>query len=218
MAGDQGGQPGAIAALRPVDVSSTGGPPSGTRADEVFRSRGFRRPRRGCDATWPTRRAESPHGARRAAVRQKSAPSLEALSAAVPPRGSVDLVEGLEILARNARSVRREDKPTTSRTSLPLRRILDREPRLAGLMADTELPRPGVALLDRLGPRVARITARVAQDRPDGPAAAPVRVARLAELAAAAAARSPASTPVGHTGRMTGSATPAGSRAPESCR
>jgi F-type H+-transporting ATPase subunit delta len=83
-------------------------------------------------------------------------PSLEAVSAAVAVRWSrpVDLVDALETLARNATlgSAEKDGRLDDVEDELfRFGRILDREPRLAGLLADTDTPVDGrVALLDRL--------------------------------------------------------------------
>jgi F-type H+-transporting ATPase subunit delta len=82
--------------------------------------------------------------------------SLEALSAAVAARWSrpIDLVDALETLARNATLGAAEKGGRLDDVEDELfrfGRILDREPELAGLLADTETPAEGrVALLDRL--------------------------------------------------------------------
>ena len=83
-------------------------------------------------------------------------PSLEALSAAVAARWSrpVDLVDALETLARNATlgAAEKGDRLDDVEDELfRFGRILDREPELGGLLADTATPTDGrVALLDRL--------------------------------------------------------------------
>jgi F-type H+-transporting ATPase subunit delta len=83
-------------------------------------------------------------------------PSLEAVSAAAAVRWSrsVDLVDALETLARNATlgSAEKDGRLDDVEDELfRFGRILDREPRLAGLLADTDTPVDGrVALLDRL--------------------------------------------------------------------
>lgn len=83
-------------------------------------------------------------------------PSLEVVSAAVAERWSrpVDLVDALENLARNATlgSVEKDGRLDDVEDELfRFGRILDREPQLAGLLADTGTPVDGrVALLDRL--------------------------------------------------------------------
>jgi F-type H+-transporting ATPase subunit delta len=83
-------------------------------------------------------------------------PSLEALSAAVAARWSrpMDLVDALEILARNATlgvAEKGERLDDVEDELFRFGRILDREPELGGLLADTGTPADGrVALLDRL--------------------------------------------------------------------
>jgi F-type H+-transporting ATPase subunit delta len=82
--------------------------------------------------------------------------SLEALSAAVAARWSrpLDLVDALETLARNATLGAAEKGGRLDDVEDELfrfGRILDREPELAGLLADNGTPVEGrVALLDRL--------------------------------------------------------------------
>jgi F-type H+-transporting ATPase subunit delta len=82
--------------------------------------------------------------------------SLEALSAAVAARWSrpLDLVDALETLARNATLgvAEKGDRLDDVEDELfRFGRILDREPELAGLLADNGTPVEGrVALLDRL--------------------------------------------------------------------
>jgi len=83
-------------------------------------------------------------------------PALEAVAAAVAARWSrpVDLVNALESLARNAAlgSADKGDRLDDVEDELfRFGRILDREPELAGLLADTGRPLEGrLGLLDRL--------------------------------------------------------------------
>jgi F-type H+-transporting ATPase subunit delta len=85
-----------------------------------------------------------------------SRPTVEAVSAAVAARWSrsVDLVDALEHLARNAVLASAEKTGRLDEVEDELfrfGRILDREPELAGLLADTGAPEAGrAALLDRL--------------------------------------------------------------------
>jgi F-type H+-transporting ATPase subunit delta len=83
-------------------------------------------------------------------------PALEAVAAAVAERWSrpVDLVHALEALARNAAlgSAEKSDRLDEVEDELfRFGRILDGQPELAGLLADTSRPLDGrTALLDRL--------------------------------------------------------------------
>jgi F-type H+-transporting ATPase subunit delta len=83
-------------------------------------------------------------------------PALEAVAAAVAERWSrpVDLVNALEALARNAAlgSAAKSNRLDEVEDELfRFGRILDREPELAGLLADTSRPLDGrTALLDRV--------------------------------------------------------------------
>jgi len=85
-----------------------------------------------------------------------SRPSMEAVSAAVSARWSrpLDLIDALETLARNATLSAAEKNGRLDDVEDELfrfGRVLDREPELAGLLADTGTPTDGrVALLDRL--------------------------------------------------------------------
>jgi F-type H+-transporting ATPase subunit delta len=85
-----------------------------------------------------------------------SRPSLEAVSAAVSARWSrpLDLIDALETLARNATLSAAEKNGRLDDVEDELfrfGRVLDREPELGGLLADTGTPADGrVALLDRL--------------------------------------------------------------------
>jgi F-type H+-transporting ATPase subunit delta len=85
-----------------------------------------------------------------------SRPSLEAVSAAVSARWSrpLDLIDALETLARNATlsAAEKNDRLDDVEDELfRFGRVLDREPELGGLLADTGTPADGrVALLDRL--------------------------------------------------------------------
>src|SRR5690349_22088458 len=85
-----------------------------------------------------------------------SRPTVEAVSAAVSARWSrsVDLVDALEHLARNAVLASAEKTGRLDEVEDELfrfGRILDREPELAGLLADAGAPEAGrTALLDRL--------------------------------------------------------------------
>jgi F-type H+-transporting ATPase subunit delta len=87
---------------------------------------------------------------------QVERPTLEAVVAAVGARWSrpMDLVDGLETMARNALLGTAEKDGTLDDVEDELfrfGRILDREPELAGLLADADTPADGrVALLDRL--------------------------------------------------------------------
>ena len=87
---------------------------------------------------------------------QLERPTLEAVDAAVAARWSrpMDLVDGLETMARNALLGSAEKDGTLDDVEDELfrfGRILDREPELAALLADTGTPADGrVALLDRL--------------------------------------------------------------------
>lgn len=87
---------------------------------------------------------------------QLDRPTLEAVAAAVAARWSrpVDLVNALESLARNAVLASAEKGGRLDDVEDELfrfGRILDREPELSGLLADTARPLDGrIALLDRL--------------------------------------------------------------------
>ena len=87
---------------------------------------------------------------------QLQRPTLEAVAAAVAARWSrsIDLVDGLETIARNAVLGAAEKAGTLDEVEDELfrfGRILNGEPELAGLLADTGTPADGrVALLDRL--------------------------------------------------------------------
>ena len=87
---------------------------------------------------------------------QLERPTLEAVNAAVAARWSrpMDLVDGLETMARNALLGSAEKDGTLDDVEDELfrfGRILDREPELAGLLADTGTPVEGrIGLLDRL--------------------------------------------------------------------
>jgi F-type H+-transporting ATPase subunit delta len=102
-----------------------------------------------------------PEAARRDLVQrllgaQLERPTLEAVDAAVAARWSqpMDLVDGLETMARNALLGSAEKDGTLDDVEDELfrfGRILDREPELAGLLADTGTPVEGrIGLLDRL--------------------------------------------------------------------
>jgi F-type H+-transporting ATPase subunit delta len=137
-------------------------------------------------------------------------PTLEAVTAAVAARWSrsIDLVDGLELLARNALLGSAEKTGRLDEVEDELfrfGRILDREPRLAGLLADTDAPADGrTALLDQvLGGKVAGVSAtllRQAVRLPRGRHLDDV-AEELAELAAARRQRSIArvTTPVALT-------------------
>jgi F-type H+-transporting ATPase subunit delta len=87
---------------------------------------------------------------------QLERPTLEAVAAAVTARWSrpMDLVDGLETMARNALlgSAEKDGKLDDVEDELfRFGRILDREPELAALLADVGTPADGrIALLDRL--------------------------------------------------------------------
>jgi F-type H+-transporting ATPase subunit delta len=87
---------------------------------------------------------------------QLERPTLEAVAAAVTARWSrpMDLVDGLETMARNALlgSAEKDGKLDDVEDELfRFGRILDREPELAALLADVGTPAEGrIALLDRL--------------------------------------------------------------------
>jgi F-type H+-transporting ATPase subunit delta len=133
--------------------------------------------------------------------------TLEAVVAAVAARWSqsVDLLDGLEALGRNALLAAAEKTGRLDDVEDELfrfGRILDREPQLAALLADTGAPAEGrVALLDRLlAGKVAGVTAallRQAVVLPRGRRLDAV-AEELAELAAARRQRSIArvTTPV----------------------
>ena len=121
-------------------------------------------------------------------------PALEAVAAAVAERWSrpVDLVNALESLARNAAlgSAEKSDRLDEVEDELfRFGRILDREPELAGLLADTSRPLDGrTALLDRvLGGKVTPTTATLLQQAVALPRGRHLDVIaeELAELAAA---------------------------------
>jgi F-type H+-transporting ATPase subunit delta len=121
-------------------------------------------------------------------------PALEAVAAAVAERWSrpVDLVNALEALARNAAlgSAEKSDRLDEVEDELfRFGRILDREPELAGLLADTSRPLDGrTALLDRvLGGKVTSTTATLLNQAVALPRGRHLDVIaeELAELAAA---------------------------------
>jgi len=121
-------------------------------------------------------------------------PALEAVAAAVAERWSrpVDLVNALEALARNAAlgSAEKNDRLDEVEDELfRFGRILDREPELAGLLADTSRPLDGrTALLDRvLGGKVTSTTATLLNQAVALPRGRHLDVIaeELAELAAA---------------------------------
>ena len=121
-------------------------------------------------------------------------PALEAVAAAVAERWSrpVDLVNALEALARNAAlgSAEKSDRLDEVEDELfRFGRILDREPELAGLLADTSRPLDGrTALLDRvLGGKVTPTTATLLNQAVALPRGRHLDVIteELAELAAA---------------------------------
>jgi F-type H+-transporting ATPase subunit delta len=121
-------------------------------------------------------------------------PALEAVAAAVAERWSrpVDLVNALEALARNAAlgSAEKRDRLDEVEDELfRFGRILDREPELAGLLADTSRPLDGrTALLDRvLGGKVTPTTATLLNQAVSLPRGRHLDVIaeELAELAAA---------------------------------
>jgi F-type H+-transporting ATPase subunit delta len=121
-------------------------------------------------------------------------PALEAVAAAVAERWSrpVDLVNALEALARNAAlgSAAKSNRLDEVEDELfRFGRILDREPELAGLLADTSRPLDGrTALLDRvLGGKVTPTTAMLLRQAVALPRGRHLDVIaeELAELAAA---------------------------------
>ena len=121
-------------------------------------------------------------------------PALEAVAAAVAERWSrpVDLVNALEALARNAAlgSAAKSNRLDEVEDELfRFGRILDREPELAGLLADTSRPLDGrTALLDRvLGGKVTPTTATLLNQAVALPRGRHLDVIaeELAELAAA---------------------------------
>jgi F-type H+-transporting ATPase subunit delta len=121
-------------------------------------------------------------------------PALEAVAAAVAERWSrpVDLVNALEALARNAAlgSAEKSDRLDEVEDELfRFGRILDREPELAALLADTSRPLDGrTALLDRvLGGKVTPTTAMLLRQAVALPRSRHLDVIaeELAELAAA---------------------------------
>ena len=125
---------------------------------------------------------------------QLDRPALEAVAAAVAARWSrpVDLVNALESLARNAvlgSAGKSEHLDEVEDELFRFGRILDREPELSGLLADTSRPLDGrIALLDGvLSDKVTPATAtllRQAVSLPRGRHLA-VIAEELAELAAA---------------------------------
>jgi F-type H+-transporting ATPase subunit delta len=134
-------------------------------------------------------------------------PTVEAVAAAAAARWSrpVDLVDALESLARNAALGSAEKTGRLDEVEDELfrfGRILDREPRLAGLLADTSTPVDGrVALLDRLlAGKVTTTTATLLRQSVRLPRGQRLDVVaeELAELAAARRQRSVArvTTPV----------------------
>jgi F-type H+-transporting ATPase subunit delta len=138
---------------------------------------------------------------------QLQRPTLEAVAAAVAARWSrpMDLVDALETLARNATLGAAEKAGQLDDVEDELfrfGRILDREPELAGLLADTGTPVDGrVALLDQLLDRkVTTVTTELLRQAVRQPRGRHLdRVAEeLAELAAARRQRSIArvATPV----------------------
>ena len=153
-----------------------------------------------------------PEAARRDLVQrllgaQLERPTLEAVDAAVAARWSrpMDLVDGLETMARNALLGSAEKDGTLDDVEDELfrfGRILDREPELAGLLADTGTPVDGrIGLLDRLVDRkVGTATALLLRQSVRLPRGRHLdRIAEeLAELAAARRQRSIArvTTPV----------------------
>jgi F-type H+-transporting ATPase subunit delta len=134
-------------------------------------------------------------------------PTLEAVAAAVAARWSrsMDLVTALEDLARNAVLGSAEKTGRLDEVEDELfrfGRILDREPRLAGLLAETDTPVEGrLALLDRLlQGKVAGVTATLLRESVRLPRSRHLDAVaeELAELAAARRNRSIArvATPV----------------------
>lgn len=134
-------------------------------------------------------------------------PTLEAVAAAVGARWSrsVDLVDALESLARNATLGSAEKTGRLDEVEDELfrfGRILDGEPELARLLADTATPADGrVALLDRLiDGKVSTATARLLRRSVQIPRGQHLDVVaeELAELAAARRQRTVArvTTPV----------------------
>ncbi len=122
------------------------------------------------------------------------APALEVAAGLVSARwsSSIDLVEALETTARRATlGVAEKDGSLDDVEDDLFRfgRILDREPRLTALLADTTQPEDGrVALLDTvLGSRVSRVTATLLGQTVRLPRGRHLDVAaeQLAELAAA---------------------------------
>jgi F-type H+-transporting ATPase subunit delta len=125
---------------------------------------------------------------------QLDRPALEAVAAAVAERWSrpVDLVNALEALARNAALGSAEKSNRLDEVEDELfrfGRILDREPELAGFLADTSRPLDGrTALLDRvLGGKVTPTTATLLHQAVALPRGRHLDVIaeELAELAAA---------------------------------
>ena len=150
---------------------------------------------------------------------QLDRPALEAVAAAVAARWSrpVDLVNGLEALARNAMLAsagKGGELDDVEDELFRFGRILDREPRLSGLLADTAQPLEGrIALLDRLlSDKVSPATATLLRQAVSLPRGRHLDVIaeELAELAAARRELSVArvTTPVRLTGeqeqRLTG--------------
>jgi F-type H+-transporting ATPase subunit delta len=138
---------------------------------------------------------------------QLQRPTLEAVAAAVAARWSrpADLVDGLEALGRNALlgSAEKTDRLDEVEDELfRFGRILDREPELIRLLADTGTPADGrVALLDRvLGGKVTGATAALLRQAVRLPRGEHLDVIaeELAEMAAARRQRSIArvTTPV----------------------
>jgi len=138
---------------------------------------------------------------------QLQRPTLEAVAAAVAARWSrsIDLVDGLETIARNAVLGAAEKADTLDEVEDELfrfGRILNGEPELAGLLADTGTPADGrVALLDRLLDRkVTTVTAALLRQTVRLPRGRHLDTVaeELAELAAARRQRSIArvTTPV----------------------
>lgn len=134
-------------------------------------------------------------------------PTLEAVAAAVGARWSrpVDLVDALESLARNAvlGSAEKAGRLDDVEDELfRFGRILDREPELARLLADTSTPADGrIGLLDGLvGDKVSGVTATLLRESVRTPRGQHLDVVaeELAELAAARRQRTVArvTTPV----------------------
>lgn len=141
---------------------------------------------------------------------QLERPTLEVVEAAVAARWSrpVDLVDGLEALARNATLGAAEKAGQLDEVEDELfrfGRILDRESELAGLLVDSGTPADGrVGLLDRLlDGKVSAVTATLLRQTVRLPRGRHLDTVaeELAELAAARRQRSIArvTTPVGLT-------------------